>query len=100
MEISPPVLKRHRRALHLLTALPVGHYSCGMNADFDLLAEKINGLAELAHSLRRENADLRLKVSEISAENAALADRMFEAHQRVAALLDKLPFSEHDEEAA
>ena len=76
------------------------HYSGGMNSEFDLLSEKINGLAELAHALRRENAELRLKVSEIAAENAALATRMLEAHQRVSALLEKLPLSEHDEEAA
>lgn len=78
----------------------MGLYSGGMNADFDLLAEKINGLADLAHALRRENAELRLKVSAVSAENAELSRRMLEAHQRVAALLAKLPLSEHDEEAA
>ncbi len=83
-----------------MTALPLGHYSGGMNSDFDLLSEKINGLAELAHALRRENAELRLKVSAITAENAELAGRMREAHQRVAALMEKLPLSEHDEEAA
>jgi cell division protein ZapB len=71
-----------------------------MNSEFDLLSEKINGLAELAHALRRENAELRLKVSEVAAENAELSKRMLEAHQRVATLLDKLPLSEHDEEAA
>jgi cell division protein ZapB len=83
-----------------LTALPLGHYSGGMNSEFDLLAEKINGLAELAQALRRENAELRLKVTEMTAENADLSRRMLEAHQRVAALLEKLPLSEHDEEVA
>lgn len=83
-----------------MTALPVAHYSGGMNSEFDLLAQKVNGLAELAHALRRENAELRLKVSEVAAENAELSRRMLEAHQRVAALLEKLPMSEHDEEAA
>lgn len=82
-----------------MTALPLAHYSGGMNSEFDLLSEKINGLAELAHALRRENAELRLKVSEIAAENAELSKRMLEAHQRVTALLNKLPVSEHEEAA-
>lgn len=71
-----------------------------MNSEFDLLAQKVNGLAELAHALRRENAELRLKVSAVTAENAELSRRMLEAHQRVATLLEKLPLSEHNEEAA
>jgi cell division protein ZapB len=99
-EFPAPVLKRHRRVRHLLTALHVAHYSGGMNSEFDLLSEKINGLAELAHALRRENAELRLKVSEMTVENAELSRRMLEAYQRVTALLEKLPLSEHDEEAA
>jgi cell division protein ZapB len=77
----------------------VAHYSGGMNSEFDLLSEKINGLAELAHALRRENAALRLKVSEMTLENAELSKRMLEAYQRITALLEKLPLSEHDEEA-
>lgn len=93
-------MKRHRYRSDLLTTLPVGLYSGGMNSEFDLLAEKISGLAELAQTLRRENAELRLKVTEVTAENAELSRRMLEAHQRVEALLDKLPLSVHDEEAA
>jgi cell division protein ZapB len=84
-----------------LTALHLPHYSDGMNSEFDLLSEKINGLAELAHALRRENAELRLKIAEMTAENSELSKRMLEAHQRVSALLEKLPLlTEHDEEAA
>lgn len=62
-----------------------------MNSEFLSLAEKIHGLAELAHSLRRENAELRMNLSVREAENAELAKRMQEAHQRVTALLDKIP---------
>ncbi|MDQ9169934.1 DUF904 domain-containing protein [Oxalobacteraceae bacterium R-40] len=71
-----------------------------MNSEFDLLSEKINGLAELAHALRRENAELRLKISEMTVENSELSKRMLEAHQRVSVLLEKLPLTEHDEEVA
>ncbi|MFC3108275.1 DUF904 domain-containing protein [Undibacterium arcticum] len=70
-----------------------------MISDFHQLSEKIAQLAELAQSLRRENADLRLKSALIAAENAELSKRMQEAHQRVAALLDQIPATEQDEEA-
>jgi len=70
-----------------------------MIPDFHQLSEKIAQLAELAQSLRRENADLRLKSALVAAENAELSKRMQEAHQRVAALLDQIPAAEQDEEA-
>ncbi len=62
-----------------------------MISDFHLLSEKIHQLAELAQSLRRENADLRLNTAD-------LTKRMQEAHERVIALLEKIPVSEPDEE--
>lgn len=71
-----------------------------MISDFLQLSDKINQLAELAVSLRRENADLRLNVAALAAENADLSRRMQEAHERVAALLDQIPVPEQDEEAA
>ena len=70
-----------------------------MIPDFHQLSEKIAQLAELAQSLRRENADLRLRSALVAAENAELSKRMQEAHQRVAALLDQIPAAEQDEEA-
>ena len=70
-----------------------------MIPDFHQLSEKIAQLAELAQSLRRENADLRLKSALVAAENAELSKRMQEAHERVAALLDQIPAAEQDEEA-
>lgn len=69
-----------------------------MISEFDLLYEKINQLAELAQSLRRENADLRLNIATVAAENADLSRRMLEAYQRVSALLEKIPAAEQDEE--
>ncbi|WP_370652336.1 DUF904 domain-containing protein [Herminiimonas sp.] len=76
------------------------HYSGGMISDFHTLSEKISLLAELTHALRSENADLRLKSAALAAENAELERRMQEAHERVTALLEKIPTPEQDEEAA
>jgi uncharacterized protein (TIGR02449 family) len=70
-----------------------------MVSEFHQLSEKISQLAELAHALRRENADLRLQLATTASENAALARRMEEAHQRVAALLGKIPAPDENEEA-
>ncbi|OWW22625.1 BRLZ domain containing protein [Noviherbaspirillum denitrificans] len=72
-----------------------------MISDIHHLSEKIVKLAELAQSLRRENADLRLTLASLTAENADLAKRIEEAYTRVSALLDKIPAAdEQDEEAA
>jgi FtsZ-binding cell division protein ZapB len=72
-----------------------------MISDFHQLSDKIGQLAELTNSLRRENADLRLTVASLSAENADLARRIEEAYQRVSALLDKIPEpAERNEETA
>jgi ribosomal protein L29 len=70
-----------------------------MVSEFHQLSEKISQLAELAHALRRENADLRMQLAAIASENTELARRMEEAHQRVAALLAKIPAPDENEEA-
>jgi FtsZ-binding cell division protein ZapB len=62
-----------------------------MISEIHHLSEKISQLAELAHSLRRENADLRLNVAALSTENADLSKRIQDAYQRVATLLEKIP---------
>jgi cell division protein ZapB len=72
-----------------------------MVSEFHQLAEKISQLADLAQSLRRENADLRMSVATLTAENADMSGRIEEAYARVATLLDKLPApDERKEEAA
>lgn len=76
------------------------HYSCGMISDFHTLSEKIEQLAALTQALRSENAELRLRSSALSEENAELARRMQEAHDRVAALLEKIPAPEEQKEEA
>lgn len=70
-----------------------------MVSEFHQLSEKISELAALAQALRRENASLRVDIAGLTAENIELARRMQEAHQRVAALLEKLPAIAADEEA-
>ena len=50
-------------------------------------------------SLRRENAELRTSMATLTEENARLAARMKEAHDRVAALIDAMPIPS-DQEAA
>jgi FtsZ-binding cell division protein ZapB len=77
-----------------------------MISDFDLLSQKISQLAELAQALRRENADLRISMATISADNASLTARMNAAHERVTRLLEQMPATalgtdaEDDEEEA
>ena len=83
-----------------MTEIRLNYYSGEMISDFHQLSEKINQLAELAQALRRENADLRLNLTTLMTENADLAKRMQEAHQRVSALLEQIPEAEQDEEAA
>lgn len=84
-------LKITGKLLNLLTEIPPPHYSGGMISDFNLLSQKISQLAELAQSLRRENADLRLSMAALAANNTDLTARMNEAHQRVSALLAQMP---------
>ena len=65
-----------------------------MIADFQELSDKIDRLAELAQTLRRENAQLRQSNALLAAENNECHRRLGEAHARVMALLDKIPGTE------
>jgi hypothetical protein len=62
-----------------------------MISEFQELSDKIDRLAELTASLRRENAVLRQSNALLSADNIAFMGRLSEAQVRVAALLDKFP---------
>lgn len=62
-----------------------------MISEFDSLSEKVGRLAQLTQTLRQENADLRLHLTSLANDKDALARRMDEAHDRIAALLAKLP---------
>ena len=71
-----------------------------MISEFEKLLEKIGQLSELAQALRRENASLRTEMASLADENARMASRMREAHERVSALLQSIPTTREDEEAA
>lgn len=71
-----------------------------MISEFHELSEKISRLAGMAQSLRRENADLRRETLALTAQNNELLRRMEEAHQRVEALLARLPAEESESEEA
>ncbi len=88
------------KSLNLLTAIPLRHYSGGMISDFQQLSARVSELAALAQSLRRENVVLSQAAAVLAVENAELARRMEEAHQRLAALLESIPAAAHDEESA
>lgn len=70
---------------------PRPNYSSAMISDFKLLLEKIQQLADLSASLRRENADLRHQSARLQADNAELAQRMQEAHERIVTVMAQLP---------
>lgn len=74
-------------------------YSAGMVSEFSSLLDKVRQLAELSHSLRSENTELRVSMATLNEENIRLAARMKEAHDRVAALINAMPEST-DQEAA
>jgi cell division protein ZapB len=62
-----------------------------MISEFQELSDKIDRLAELTASLRRENATLRQSNALLSAENVAYMERLSEAQRRVEALLARIP---------
>ncbi|WP_307729778.1 hypothetical protein [Massilia sp. YIM B04103] len=78
-----------RRGIRL-TRLNLPPYSCGMISDFQELSDKIDQLAELTLTLRRENSQLRQANAALVAESIANQRRLGEAHARVQALLEKI----------
>ena len=69
-----------------------------MNFELQQLSDKIDQLVALITSLRQENAQLRVNVSTLSAENTHLSTRMQEAHRRMSALLEKIPASHNQDQ--
>lgn len=67
-----------------------------MISEFKDLADKIDRLAELTASLRRENAQLRQANALLAGENAVFMDRLAEAQQRVEALLAAIPADDEE----
>ena len=62
-----------------------------MISEFNDLSDKIDRLAELTLSLRRENAPLRQSNAILSAENVAYMDRLAQVQGRVETLLALIP---------
>ncbi|MGZ8288251.1 MAG: hypothetical protein ACXW2U_08200 [Telluria sp.] len=62
-----------------------------MISEFQELSDKIDRLAEMTMSLRRENAALRQSNTLLGRENEAYMERLSEAQRRVEALLAQLP---------
>lgn len=62
-----------------------------MISEFTDLSDKIDRLAALTQSLRRENATLRQSNAILAAENEAFMARLSEAQRRVEALLETIP---------
>lgn len=71
-----------------------------MISEFELLANKVETLAELLHALRLENVELRRAAAVLASENGDMQGRMLQAHERVAALLAQLPDEDADEDIA
>jgi len=79
------------RLVNRLTPNRLRLYSNVMISDFSLLAQKVSELAELTQFLRRENAAVRAESVTLAEQNAELRQRMQQAHERVAALLSRIP---------
>ncbi len=62
-----------------------------MISEFQLLSQKIEQLALLASQLRSENAELRLQMASLRAENLDAKERISYAYRQIANLIEKLP---------
>ncbi|MFL6656580.1 MAG: hypothetical protein ACJ8GW_00770 [Massilia sp.] len=62
-----------------------------MISEFTDLSDKIDRLAALTLSLRRENAALRQSNAALAADNEAFMARLAQAQERVEALLATIP---------
>lgn len=71
--------------------IPRAAYSGGMISEFQELSDKIDQLAEMTQTLRRENAQLRQANAALVAENIGYQRRLGEASGRLEALLGKIP---------
>ena len=71
-----------------------------MDSDFRALSEKVSKLAELTQQLRRDNADLRLRVTALTAENTEMTQKLSLAKQKVGALIERFPAPTSNEEHA
>nr|WP_315257622.1 hypothetical protein [uncultured Duganella sp.] len=71
-----------------------------MISEFQELSDKIDQLAEMTQTLRRENAQLRQANAALVVENMGHQRRLSEASVRVAALLEQIPALDNGDAAA
>lgn len=69
-----------------------------MESEFQQLSQKIARLAELAQTLRLENATFRAQIKSLTEEKEALTANIEQASQRIIHLLDQLPTAVVEEE--
>lgn len=62
-----------------------------MNSDLKSLEEKVNQLLCLYQNARTENVGLRLQLSQTSAENERLSEKIHVAASRLEMLLNNIP---------
>jgi cell division protein ZapB len=62
-----------------------------MSVSIDQLEHKVDQMLAICASLRSENQDLRVRVSGLEAEKAALAKKIELAAERLEGLMERLP---------
>lgn len=65
-----------------------------MISDFELLAEKVNQLADLTITLRKENTALRIRNAELVREQNMINERLQQARERITGLINRLPIAD------
>lgn len=71
-----------------------------MISEFQELSDKIDQLAEMTQTLRRENAQLRQANAALVVENMGYQRRLSEASVRVEALLEQIPALDNSDAAS
>lgn len=67
------------------------HYSVPVEAELDILDEKISQLVKLCHRLRTDNQELRQQLAGAQSANKQLTEKIAAARTRLETLLTRLP---------
>ena len=70
------------------------HYSVPVEAELDILDEKISQLVKLCHRLRTDNQELRQQLAAAQSANKQLYEKIATARTRLETLLNRLPEDE------
>jgi len=70
------------------------HYSVAVEAELDILDEKISQLVKLCHRLRTDNQELRQQLAAAQSANKQLSEKIATARTRLETLLTRLPEEE------